>query len=66
MANCLQHFSNQQAFENKPTTILTATSGDTGAAVAHAFYDLKNINVVILFPKGKISHVRSELFFDIY
>lgn len=35
------------------TTILTATSGDTGAAVAHAFYGLKNINVVILYPKGK-------------
>ena len=36
-------------------TILTATSGDTGAAVAHAFYGLENINVVILYPKGKIS-----------
>ncbi|MBO0180333.1 threonine synthase, partial [Vibrio parahaemolyticus] len=32
-------------------TILTATSGDTGAAVAHAFYGMEDINVVILYPK---------------
>lgn len=43
-------------------TILTATSGDTGAAVAHAFYDLENIDVVILYPKGKISPLQEKLF----
>ncbi|EIG27895.1 threonine synthase [Haemophilus paraphrohaemolyticus] len=43
-------------------TILTATSGDTGAAVAHAFYGLDNINVVILYPKGKISPLQEKLF----
>ena len=43
-------------------TILTATSGDTGAAVAHAFYGLENINVVILYPKGKISPLQEKLF----
>lgn len=57
MANCLQSFA-----ENQPITILTATSGDTGAAVAQAFYGLKNIRVVILFPKGKISELQQKMF----
>ncbi len=43
-------------------TILTATSGDTGAAVAHAFYGMQDINVVILYPKGKISPLQEKLF----
>ncbi|MEZ9421048.1 threonine synthase [Vibrio breoganii] len=43
-------------------TILTATSGDTGAAVAHAFYGMADINVVILYPKGKISPLQEKLF----
>jgi threonine synthase len=43
-------------------TILTATSGDTGAAVAHAFHGMDNINVVILYPKGKISQLQEKLF----
>ncbi|GAB3525731.1 threonine synthase [Photobacterium alginatilyticum] len=43
-------------------TILTATSGDTGAAVAHAFYGMDNIKVVILYPKGKISPLQEKLF----
>jgi threonine synthase len=46
----------------QPITILTATSGDTGAAVAHAFHGIENINVVILFPKGKISQLQEKLF----
>ena len=57
MANCLQSFA-----DKKPVTILTATSGDTGAAVAHAFHGLKNIQVVILFPKGKISELQQKMF----
>ena len=47
---------------DKPVTILTATSGDTGAAVAHAFYGLKNVRVVILYPNGKISPLQEKLF----
>jgi threonine synthase len=43
-------------------TILTATSGDTGAAVAHAFYGMENIQVVILYPQGKISPLQEKLF----
>ncbi|EHD20058.1 MULTISPECIES: threonine synthase [Brenneria] len=49
------------AGDNK-ITILTATSGDTGAAVAHAFYGLENIRVVILYPQGKISPLQEKLF----
>lgn len=45
-----------------PVTILTATSGDTGAAVANAFFGLKNIQVVILYPRGKISPLQEKLF----
>lgn len=47
---------------DQPVTILTATSGDTGAAVAHAFYGLKNVRVVILYPRGKISPLQEKLF----
>jgi threonine synthase len=57
MAKCLQAFS-----KNKKITILTATSGDTGAAVAHAFHGIENIRVVILYPKGKISLLQEKMF----
>lgn len=57
MAQILSHLNG-----DKPLTILTATSGDTGAAVAHAFYGMKNIRVVILYPKGKISPLQEKLF----
>lgn len=48
--------------KNERVTILTATSGDTGAAVAHAFYGMKNVRVIILYPKGKISELQEKLF----
>jgi threonine synthase len=57
MAQCLTEIA-----KGEKITILTATSGDTGAAVAHAFYGIENINVVILFPKGKISELQEKLF----
>ena len=38
-----------------PLTILTATSGDTGGAVAHAFHNLPGIRVAVLYPLGKVS-----------
>ena len=38
-----------------PTTILVATSGDTGGAVGHAFHDVPHMRVVILYPDGRIS-----------
>mgnify|MGYP000624781330 CR=1 FL=1 len=57
MARCLQAFT-----KDKKLTILTATSGDTGAAVAHAFHGIENIRVVILYPKGKISLLQEKMF----
>jgi len=57
MAKCLQAFS-----KDKKITILTATSGDTGAAVAHAFHGIENIRVVIMYPKGKISLLQEKMF----
>jgi threonine synthase len=57
MAQCLALFAGKEKI-----TILTATSGDTGAAVADAFYGLDNIRVVILYPKGKISSLQEKLF----
>ena len=41
-------------------TILTATSGDTGSAVAHAFYQRAHIKVAVLFPAGRISPLQRQ------
>lgn len=57
MARCLAEFH-----DGGPMTILTATSGDTGAAVAHAYFDQPGIDVVILYPKGRISPLQEKLF----
>ena len=57
MANCLS-YANLKEKENKKITVLVATSGDTGGAVANGFYKFKNIDVVILFPKGKVSEIQ--------
>ena len=57
MARCLAEFH-----DGGPMTILTATSGDTGAAVAHAYFNQPGINVVILYPEGKISPLQEKLF----
>jgi threonine synthase len=60
MAQALVQAQKQQNVSK--TTIVTATSGDTGAAVAHAFYQQAGVDVVILFPKGKISPLQEKLF----
>ncbi|WAJ71078.1 threonine synthase [Catenovulum adriaticum] len=57
MAQCLAQVSG-----DSPVTILTATSGDTGAAVAHAFHGLSQIQVVILYPKGMVSPLQEKQF----
>ncbi len=58
MAQMLSYVSGS----DEQITILTATSGDTGAAVAHAFYGMGNVRVVILYPQGKISPLQEKLF----
>ena len=46
--------------EKRQLTVLTATSGDTGSAVANAFYGLDNINVIILFPLSEVSQIQRK------
>jgi threonine synthase len=40
--------------------VLVATSGDTGGAVANGFYDVQGVEVVILYPSGKVSSVQEK------
>jgi len=58
MARCLAYF-NKQENTNK-VTVLVATSGDTGGAVASGFLGVKGVNVVILYPSGKVSDVQEK------
>ncbi len=46
----------------RPRTVLTATSGDTGAAVAQAFHGLPGIQVVVLYPAGRVSPLQERQF----
>jgi threonine synthase len=52
MSRCLGYFVKD---EKKKVTVLVATSGDTGGAVANGFYNVDGVNVVILYPSGKVS-----------
>jgi len=47
--------------DNRQITILTATSGDTGAAVAHAFHNIPGVKVVVLFPLAEVSESQRKL-----
>jgi threonine synthase len=55
MSRCLGYFVKN---ENKKVTVLVATSGDTGGAVANGFYNVDGVNVVILYPSGKVSNTQ--------
>jgi threonine synthase len=55
MSRCLKHFVKNN---DKKVTVLVATSGDTGGAVANGFYDVDGVEVVILYPSGKVSKVQ--------
>ena len=57
MANCLGYFNKNKS---KLNTVLVATSGDTGAAVANGFYKVEGTNVVILYPKNKVSEIQER------
>jgi threonine synthase len=57
MSRCLGHFVKDQP---KKVTVLVATSGDTGGAVANGFYDVPNVEVIILYPSGKVSTVQEK------
>lgn len=57
MSRCLGYFVKDQP---KKVTVLVATSGDTGGAVASGFYDVPNVDVIILYPSGKVSTVQEK------
>ena len=57
MAHCLEYFSEGQSSE---VTVLVATSGDTGGAVANGFLGVKGVKVVILYPSGKVSDIQER------
>ena len=57
MAKCLEYFNKDNDDE---VTVLVATSGDTGGAVANGFLGAKGVNVVILYPSGKVSDIQEK------
>ncbi|WP_298758026.1 threonine synthase [uncultured Psychroserpens sp.] len=57
MARCLGYFNQNNAND---ITVLVATSGDTGGAVANGFLGVKGVNVVILYPSGKVSDIQEK------
>jgi len=57
MSRCLGYFVKD--FDRK-ITVLVATSGDTGGAVANGFYNVEGVDVVILYPSGKVSSVQEK------
>ena len=57
MARCLSYFNKNI---NSELTVLVATSGDTGGAVASGFLGVKGVQVVILYPSGKVSKVQEK------
>lgn len=55
MARCIGYFNEQNP---KKVTVLVATSGDTGGAVASGFLGIEGTEVIILYPKGKVSDIQ--------
>jgi threonine synthase len=57
MSRCLGHFSTER---DGRIIVLVATSGDTGGAVANGFFGVEGVDVVILYPSGKVSPVQEK------
>ena len=57
MARCLGYFNKNNS---QKVTVLVATSGDTGGAVANGFLGVKGVDVVILYPSGKVSEIQEK------
>ncbi|HSP05862.1 MAG TPA: threonine synthase [Acidobacteriota bacterium] len=56
MARLLSHFIAGE----QELTILVATSGDTGSAVAHGFFDVSGVRVIVLYPAGRVSEIQEK------
>ena len=59
MARCLGYFNNKN-HDKDTITVLVATSGDTGGAVASGFLGVEGVDVVILYPSGKVSDIQEK------
>lgn len=59
MARCLGYFNSKKTAQ-EDVTVLVATSGDTGGAVASGFLGVKGVDVVILYPSGKVSDIQEK------
>jgi threonine synthase len=59
LARLLSHWHDDQA---SPLTVLVATSGDTGSAVAQAFFGVPHTRVVVLYPEGQVTPVQEAQF----
>jgi threonine synthase len=57
MSRCLGYFSKERSDK---VYVLVATSGDTGGAVASGFYEVEGVEVIILYPSGKVSSVQEK------
>lgn len=57
MSRCLGYFNRDKDIQN---TVLVATSGDTGGAVASGFLGVKGVEVIILYPSGKVSDIQER------
>lgn len=57
MSRCLGYFARER---DQEVTVLVATSGDTGGAVASGFHKVDGVRVVILYPSGKVSSVQEK------
>lgn len=53
-------FSEQARQQDREVTILVATSGDTGSAVAHGFHNVQGVNVILLYPKARVSRLQEQ------
>lgn len=58
MSRCLGYFNKEK--KNNTNTVLVATSGDTGGAVASGFLGVQGVEVVILYPSGKVSDIQER------
>ena len=61
MARMLSYFVRQEKPDRK-TTVIVATSGDTGSAVANGFLGVEGIDVIVLYPSGKVSEIQEKQF----
>lgn len=57
MSRCLAYFNRNK---NQQNTVLVATSGDTGGAVASGFLGVNGVKVIILYPSGKVSNIQEK------